>query len=83
MAGMFDKLAAGLAKTRESIFGSVRRLVDAKSTIDDELLKALEDALLVADVGTATTERLIGDIRRTVKEKKYESIEELGTLLRD
>ncbi|OGU26318.1 MAG: signal recognition particle-docking protein FtsY [Ignavibacteria bacterium GWA2_54_16] len=83
MAGMFDKLASGLAKTRESIFGSVRRLVNVKSTIDDELLKALEDALLVADVGTATTERLIGDIRRTVKEKKYESVEELGTLLRD
>lgn len=81
--GIFDRLATGLAKTRESIFGSVRRLVNAKSTIDDELLAALEDALLAADVGTVTTERLIGDMRRTVKEKKYESIQELGTLLRD
>lgn len=80
---MFDKLAAGLAKTRESIFGSVRRLVNAKSTIDDELLRALEEALLAGDVGAATTEQVIGDIRRAVKERKYETVEELGTLLRE
>src|SRR3972149_1201840 len=81
-ARVFDRLAEGLAKTRESIFGSVRRLVIAKSTIDDELLQALEDALLVGDVGSATTEKLISDIRRVVREKKYETVEELGTLLR-
>lgn len=81
--GIFDRLSAGLAKTRESIFGSVRRLVAAKTTIDDELLQALEDALLVGDVGSATTRVLLDNIRKSVKEKKYETIEELGTLLRD
>ncbi len=81
-SGMFEKLAAGLNKTRESIFGSVRRLVSAKGTIDDEVLAALEESLLGGDVGTRATERLIGDVQRVVKEKRYESADELNQLLR-
>lgn len=80
---ILDRLSAGLTKTRESIFGSVRRLVMAKTTIDEELLQALEDALLVGDVGPSTTHMLLANIRKSVKEKKYETVEELGTLLRD
>ena len=80
---ILDRLSAGLTKTRESIFGSVRRLVMAKTTIDEELLQALEDALLVGDVGPSTTHMLLASIRKSVKEKKYETVEELGTLLRD
>jgi len=81
MNGIFGRLSAGLAKTRESIFGSVRRLVVAKATIDDEVLHAVEDALLAGDVGSVTAGVLLENIRRHVKEKKYETVDELGSLL--
>lgn len=83
MAGVLQKLSAGLSKTRESIFGSVRRLVNAKSTIDEELLDAVEDALLLGDVGTSATGKVIEQIKEAVRLKKYESAGELGTLLRE
>ncbi|MEX0602206.1 MAG: signal recognition particle receptor subunit alpha, partial [Bacteroidota bacterium] len=80
---VFQKLTAGLARTRDSLFGSVQRLVTARGTIDDEVLARLEEVFLAGDVGVRTTERLIGNITRRVRDEHYVSAEELNTLLKD
>ena len=81
--GLFDKLKAGLAKTRESLFAKVSQLVSGKSSIDAETLDRLEEILLSSDVGVGTTTAILENIKRRVKTETYESAEHLQTLLKD
>ncbi|HEX9829941.1 MAG TPA: signal recognition particle-docking protein FtsY [Bacteroidota bacterium] len=81
--GLFDKLKAGLAKTRESLFAKVSQLVSGKSSIDAETLDRLEEILLSSDVGVGTTTAILESIKRRVKAETYESAEHLQTLLKD
>ena len=78
-----DRLKEGLAKTRESLFGKVQRVLSARSTIDDEMIDNLEEVLISGDVGVATTAMIIERIRERVRKEKYENPAELDTLLRD
>jgi fused signal recognition particle receptor len=78
-----QKFRNGLAKTRDSIVAKLDHAINAKSTIDDELLESLEEILLAGDVGVQTTARILDDITRRVKEEKYESSHQLMKLLKD
>jgi fused signal recognition particle receptor len=77
------KLKDGLAKTRESLVYRVTRLATAKTTIDDELLDQLEEILISADVGMATTGQIIEAIRARAKQDRFASTAELYELLKD
>ena len=79
----FSRLKEGLAKTRESIFGKVQKILLGKSKIDDELIENLEEILIGGDVGVATTSMIVENIRKRVKNDKYENPSELDTLLRE
>lgn len=65
MAGFFDKLRQGLSKT-----GSGIAAIFTGSGIDDEFYEELEEALIMADVGMATTDKLLSGLRDAVAEKK-------------
>lgn len=77
------KLKEGLTKTRESIVQRVTRLATAKATIDDDLLDQLEEILIGADVGLATTDQIVQAIRARVKQDRYATTAELYDLLKD
>lgn len=79
----FTRLKEGLAKTRESLFGKVHKLLAEKSRIDDDVIERVEEILLSGDVGTATTTTIIHRIKERVKKDKYEDIGQLDRLLRD
>ena len=81
--GTFQKFRNGLAKTRDSIVAKLDHAINAKSTIDDELLEKLEEILLAGDVGVQTTTLILDNIKRRVKEEKYESSHHLMMLLKD
>jgi fused signal recognition particle receptor len=86
--GLFDKLKfsrlrEGLAKTRDSLFGKVERILTTRTRIDDSVLEELEEVLIRSDVGVATTETIIANIRERVKRDRYEDAAELNTLLKD
>jgi signal recognition particle GTPase len=51
--GVLSQLGLGLAKTREGLLGSIRRLLPGSRKITPELCEELEAALLAADVGAA------------------------------
>lgn len=78
-----SKLKEGLSKTRESFIGKVTRLVTTKSTIDEATLEQLEEILIGADVGVATSLAIIDAIRMRVKEERYANATELQRLLKD
>jgi len=57
-----DRLAGGLAASRERLAGALTG-VFRRRTLDDEALEELEGALLGADVGVAATSFLIEDLK--------------------
>lgn len=90
--GLFDKLFGkkqqqetldqGLQKTREGFFGKITKAIAGKSTIDDEVLDNVEDALVSADVGIETTVEIINRIEKRVARDKYIGTSELNTILK-
>lgn len=81
--GLFDKLKLGLKKTHENIFNKIDKLVNAKSEVDDDFLDNLEEILLSSDVGVNTSEKIIDNLKKRVKEEKYERTDQLKAILRD
>ncbi|MBI2428563.1 MAG: signal recognition particle-docking protein FtsY [Ignavibacteriales bacterium] len=84
--GFFDsfklsRLKEGLTKTRETLVAKVNRLIFAKGKIDDEFLGQLEEILISGDVGVETTQLIIENLKQKAKEHKYETQEELDSLV--
>src|SRR6476646_11651423 len=90
--GFFDKifgkqekesLDEGLQKTKEGFFAKVSKAIAGKSTVDEEVLDDLEEALVGADVGIETTIAIIDRIEQRVARDKYVNAGELNRLLQD
>ena len=67
--GFFDKIKAGLKKTRENISSQIHSMLHAFTKIDEELFEELEELLVMADVGVNTAERICDTLRARVKER--------------
>ncbi len=85
--GFFDKLKAGLEKTKNAVFGQVNEVVKSFRKVDEELLEELEEVMICADMGAATTERVIEELRDRIKSEKIKDAEDvkaaLAEILRD
>jgi fused signal recognition particle receptor len=78
-----ETLDQGLQKTRESFFTKITKVIAGKSTVDDEVLDSLEEALVSADVGIETTVKIIDRIEKRVAKDKYLNTAELNKILRE
>ena len=78
--GIFDK---GVKKTNLNFFQKLGRSIVGKSRVDDEVLDALEEALLSSDMGVDTTLKIIDNIEERVDRDKYVGMDELVELIRD
>lgn len=88
MFGLFSKekkesLDKGLQKSKESFFGKLSKALVGKSTVDDEVLDNLEEALVSADVGVDTTLKVIERIQQRVARDKYVGTQELDRILKE
>jgi fused signal recognition particle receptor len=90
--GLFDKLFGkkqqketldqGLQKTKEGFFSKITKAIAGKSTVDEEVLDELENALVSADVGVETTVKIIDSIEKRVARDKYINTSELNNILK-
>ena len=78
--GIFDK---GVKKTNRSFFERLSRAIVGKTEVDDDLLDAIEEALLATDMGVDTTMKIIENLEERVRRDKYVSLDELVDILRD
>ncbi len=76
--GFFDRLKQGLTRTRDSLTAKIETTILGYADIDEALLDDLEEILLMADVGVATTEMLMKAVRQGIKTKE---IKEPGDLI--
>src|SRR4051812_47976128 len=90
--GFFDKLFGkkekesldqGLQKTKDGFFSKITKAIAGKSTVDEEVLDDLENALVSADVGIETTVRIIEQIEERVARDKYVNTSDLNKILQE
>lgn len=79
--GFFDRLKAGLEKTRKSFTEKIEQVIKGYADIDEEFLDDIEMALLTSDVGVAVTEKLMKDIRAGIKAKEINQPDDLRPFL--
>ncbi len=76
-----ESLDQGLQKTKEGFLAKITKAIAGKTTIDEEVLDNLEEALVGADVGIETTIKIIERIEKRAKEDKYLGTSELNNIL--
>src|SRR4051794_30386776 len=78
-----ESLDQGLQKTKDNFFTKITKAISGKSTVDEEVLDELEEALITADVGLDTTIEIIKRIEERVARDKYINTSELNNILQD
>lgn len=78
--GIFDK---GFKKTNQGFFSRLSHAIIGKAKVDDDLLDAIEEALIATDMGVDTTMKIIENLEERVSRDKYVSQDELIDILRD
>ncbi len=81
--GFFSRLKEGLAKTRDNLVAGIDSIFNGFSEIDEDFYEELEEVLIMADIGVATTEKIIENLRQKVKEQKIKEIDVCRQLLID
>ncbi len=81
--GFFDKLKAGLAKTKNALFGRLDQLFRGFSKVDEDMLEELEEVLITADVGVGPTEKIIDGLRGKIRAEKITEPEKVKTALEE
>lgn len=66
----FSRVKRGLTRTRAGFTDAMSSLLAGKKAIDADLLEEIETQLLVADVGVAATQRIIGALTQKVSRKE-------------
>lgn len=79
----FEKLKAGMQKTRDNIQNKINMVLNSFTKVDEDLLEELEEALILCDVGVATTEKLIGKLRRRIKAEGIKTADGVRSALRE
>ena len=79
--GFFDKIKAGLAKTRDALSSTLANVFTA-SEIDDDFYDDLEESLILADLGVDTAVKATDCLRKAIREQHIKTAEEAKTALK-
>ena len=78
--GIFDK---GVKKTNRGFFDRLSHAIVGRTEVDDDVMDAIEEALLATDMGVDTTLKIIDNLEDRVRRDKYVSMSELVEMLRE
>jgi len=81
--GFFERLKKGLSKTHESLVGRIDTLLLGKKKVDAETLEELEEILVTADIGLATTVELVKSLEQRLKRNELQDGEALKNALKE
>ena len=80
---LFDKIKAGLTKTRDGMKKGIDSLINSFTKIDDDLLDELEEILILSDIGAQTSQDIISELRIKIKEKGITDPQEIKSQLKE
>ncbi len=81
--GLFDRIKKGLTRTRKKIASGLSVVLPIGRKVDQALLDDLRDTLLLSDVGPATVDKLIGDLKSAWKRNKIDDAEDVRAHLKE
>ena len=81
--GFFSRLKKGLSKTKNDFINQVTTLFSSSGKINEDLFEQLEEILIQADVGVATTIKLIEELNERVKQDKISEAAELSSVFKE
>jgi len=68
---IFDRISQGLKKTRDTLFGQVASVFQHGRELDESDYESLEAALLRADVGPETTDKILEGVRAKLRDGSF------------
>ena len=81
--GFFEKIKAGLAKTRQSLQNTLGGIFAGFHGIDDDFYDELEESLILADLGVDTAVKAVEQLRNRVNMEHLKDAEEVRSALKD
>ena len=81
--GFFDKIKAGLTKTREALSDTLGSVFSGFSEIDDDFYDELEESLILADLGVETAVKATDRLRKSIREDHLKTTEEAKNALKE
>ena len=81
--GFFDKIKAGLTKTRDALSSTLGSVFTGFSELDDDFYDELEESLILADLGVETACKAADRLRKVVREQHLKTTEEAKSALKD
>ena len=80
--GFFDKIKAGLTKTRDAMASTLGSVFNF-SQIDDDFYDELEESLILADLGVETSTKATDRLRKVIRERHIKTTEEAKAALKE
>ena len=81
--GFFDKLKAGLTKTRNNMVTGVNRVFTTYDLLEDDFYDELEETMIMGDMGVSTTEEILEELKEKVNEQHVTTTAGCKQLLMD
>ena len=81
--GLIQKIAQGLKKTKDFLFGGIQRVLNKFTVIDDELFEELEEQMIMSDIGVETSEQICEQLRKKIKERGITDPKEIMELIHE
>src|SRR6202789_2597600 len=78
-----ERMKQAVTRTRENLAERIEEVVSLGKEIDRNTLDDLEATLIGADLGTATTQEVLGKLRDKADRKQIKDVEQLKRLLKD
>ena len=79
----WERLKAGLAKTKNALFGSVHDMLSNFVRVDEDMLEELEELLIMSDIGVNATEEIIDELRDRIKDGRLKEKEQVVDALKE
>lgn len=81
--GLFTRLKQRLAKTKDNIFGRIKRVIGLSGKVDDALIEQIEEILIQGDVGVETATKIVEQLRQREDARKAETPDQVLAVLKD
>ena len=81
--GLFEKLKAGLKKTKDSMMGKIEGLLNSFTKIDEDLFEELEETLIMCDIGVNTSVKICDILRNRVKQEGIKEPAKIMDMLKE
>ncbi|MFO7172925.1 MAG: signaling recognition particle receptor family protein, partial [Bacillota bacterium] len=75
--GFFERLKAGLQKTRQALVEQINLVITSVRKIDESLFEELEEVLIQGDVGVETAAELVDHLRDLARRRRLETADQL------